>query len=35
MRQPMKKEAILEMRNHDEEAISIESLFEKTPYLDV
>ena len=35
MRQPMKKVAVLEMRNHDEEAISIESIFEKTPYLDV
>lgn len=35
MNQPMPKTAILEMKNFDNTAISIETLFERNPYLDV
>jgi hydrocephalus-inducing protein len=35
MRQPMPKRAILEIVNYDNSAISVESDFEKKPYLDI
>ena len=35
MRQPMAKKVILEITNMDNSAISIETNFEKKPYLDV
>ena len=35
MRQPMPKKFILEIKNFDNSAMSIETNFEKKPYLDV
>jgi len=35
LRQPMPKQVMLVIENHDNSAISIETDFEKKPYLDV